>query len=154
MSVGTATPAPPVPLEDWHGGGSKWVVFERAANDIDAHLLTGVLNEAGIETYSVKDRSTPGAWLHGGSDPWAPVTVYVRKLQYEDGRIVLAELSLQHDSIAARAAHSVPHTGRTTVIVWWLAALALGLLFTGIALSLIEESLERCHGRLVCELDS
>ncbi|HEX2241209.1 MAG TPA: DUF2007 domain-containing protein [Actinomycetota bacterium] len=150
MGLRIDAPAPPLSVEDPGGGGSEWVVFARAANDIEAHLLTGVLNEAGIETYAVTDRSAPGAWLHGGSDPWAPVTVYVRRLQYEDGRIVLAELALS-DEAAVPLPRPAPQRRTAGVVVWWVAALALGALFTGIALAQTAAFLERCDWRLVCE---
>lgn len=149
MSLRIDAPAPPLWLDDENGGGSEWVVFARTPNDIAAHLLTGFLNEAGIETQAVTDRSGPGAWLHGGSDPWAPVTVYVRKYQYEDGRILQAELALLDESSTPPprpSAHS-----RAGVITWWIAALALGALFTGIALAQTAAFLEKCDWRLVCE---
>jgi hypothetical protein len=86
--------APPRRLDDLNGGGgSGWVPLYKAANDIDAHLLIGRLHGMGIETRTLVDRGAPGAWLYGGLNPWAPVTVYVRGFQLEDARLVLAEVA-------------------------------------------------------------
>ena len=95
MGVRLAQPPPPTTL-DRSGGGSDWVILMRAANDIDAHLLCGRLKHAGVEYRGVKDRYAPGAWLIGGSNPWAPVVVYVKRFQLEDARIVLAEIAYEN----------------------------------------------------------
>lgn len=86
-------PPPPVDVEWSGGGGSDWVELCKARNDIDAHLLIGRMTEAGIDTYAVKDKAAP--WLYGASTPWAPVFVFVRRFQYEDARVLLAEISLE-----------------------------------------------------------
>ncbi|MFN2526583.1 MAG: DUF2007 domain-containing protein [Actinomycetota bacterium] len=142
---------PPLPIQDWDGGGSEWVVLGRAANDIEAHLMTGVLNEAGVETYMVKDRSTPGAWLHGGSDPWAPVTVYVRQLQYEDARIALAEVALEDEPASPTGERG---SGLRRVVAWWVIAILLGLFFTFVGLSRTAEAIRACEFRSTCGAES
>jgi hypothetical protein len=78
------------------GGGSRWVHLYRARNDIDAHLLVGRLEEAAIEASTLKDKTAPGAWLYGGSNPWAAVNVMVRSVQLEDARVVLAEIAYEN----------------------------------------------------------
>lgn len=132
--------APPPPTrDDFGGGGSEWVTLMRAANDIDAHLVTGRLTEAGIETRMMTDRDASAAWLFGGSNPWAPVNILVRRLQYEDARIVLAEISLalpEAEPPETRAdAPPGPALRRLRgPVLWWLIALALAVFFTGISL--------------------
>jgi hypothetical protein len=121
-AVTTLPPAPPA-RAGTGGGGSEWVELTEARGDIDAHLLTGRLNEAGVETRTVVDRGAPGAWLHGGSNPWAPVTILVRRRQLEDARLVLAEISLAWDDDMVPDALLVSARGP-----WWLAASALGVL--------------------------
>ena len=121
------------------GGGDGWVCVFRAAGDIEAHLLSGRLEAAGIETASIKDRRG-AAWMHGGSDPHAPVDIMVRKLQLEEARLVLAEIAFEMPfEPPAR-----PATSWRTALVWWGAALALGLTFTSIALARTADQLERC----------
>ena len=142
-------PAPP--SSDREGGGTGWVELTRTRNDIEAHLLTGRLNEAGVETSCVKDRGAPGAWLHGGSNPWAPVTVLVKKMQLDDARLVLVEISWAQPPIDPKQTPAVEGAvGKRYALTWWVAAIALGLLFTSIALARTGEVLHSCDLPLVC----
>jgi hypothetical protein len=130
VAVTTKLPPPPArPGGDEGGGGSDWVELMRARDDIDAHLLTGRLHGAGVETRTIKDRRAPGAWLIGGSNPWAPVTVFVRRRQLEDARLVLAEISLEWGGPPAS-----PGIKEGLATAWWLVAVALGVVLTVIAL--------------------
>ena len=144
-----ADPVPPA--SERGGGGAGWVELARTRNDIEAHLLAGRLNEAGVETSCLKDRGAPGAWLHGGSNPWAPVTVFVKKMQLDDARLVLAEISWSQPSIDPISPPVCePQAGRRYAVTWWIAAIALGLLFTSIALARTGEVLRSCDLPLVC----
>jgi hypothetical protein len=129
--VGVRLKAPPPPTDTASSGGSDWVQLARARDDIEAHLLTGRLNEAGIETNTVKDRFAPGAWLYGGSNPWAPLTVYVRRLQLEDARLVLAEISYEAPSSGDPEATD---QGDRLSWKWWLVAVGLGIVLTWAAI--------------------
>ena len=106
-------------------GGSGWVVLIKARHDIDAHLLAGRLREAGIESRTMKDISAPGAWLYGGSNPWAPVSILVKKLDLDDARVVLAEISYEGPS-ADLLAEQAAERHSSFPIVWWVTALLLG----------------------------
>jgi hypothetical protein len=128
------------------GGGSGWVELTQANNDIDAHLLTGRLMESGIETSTVKDRGEPGNWVYGGSNPWAPVTVYVRRLQLEDAKIVLAELAFEAPSATPGATRG----GRGGPLLWWTLAIGLGLFFTALFYFGTQESMDRCRDSGIC----
>lgn len=116
-----------------------------ADNDIDAQLLQGRLNEVGIEVRTIKDRSGP-VWMHGGSDPWAPVAIWVRRFQLEDSRIVLAELAFLWP-----AASPEPAGTMWPAVTWWVAAIALGVLLTGAGLVRTAEHLDRCGLSVTCE---
>lgn len=136
------------PDEERGGGGSGWVALLRSPNDIEAHLLIGRLAEAGVETTSLQDRGAPGAWLHGSSNPWAPVTILVRKIQLDDARLVLAELAFE--SPAAEISNESPNSRWRGPIVWWAAAIGLGLLFTGLGLVQAANDIERCSDPRAC----
>jgi hypothetical protein len=149
MSIRIDLPPPPVVL-DRGGGGSGWVKLAKATDDIDAHLLIGRLNEAGIETMAVKDRSEPGTWLFlGGSNPWAPVVIMVRPLQLEDARLVLAEIS--YDAPAAEPPAAGPKkNGWSLPVVWWVTALILGILLSFLALFQVAQSFPACKALPFC----
>jgi Putative prokaryotic signal transducing protein len=147
MAVVTDRPPPPGVVDPGGGGGSPWVELVRARDDIDAHLLKGRLGEAGIETRFVKDRFAPGAWLYGGSNPWAPVTVLVRRLQLDEARLVLAEISFD-----APPAEPAPRRGgsRRVPTLWWVTALGLGALLSIIVLLQTAQSMSICKALPFC----
>jgi hypothetical protein len=146
VSTKLGAPLPPVHVER-SGGGWGWVELTRARDDIDAHLLDGRLAQAGIETRWVKDRGAPGSWAYGGSNPWAPVAIMVRRIQFEDARIVLAEISL--DAPAVTPATPRPRSSRLPTL-WWLTALGLGALLSLIALLQVAESMPVCRALPLC----
>ena len=152
MSAGSSILLPP-PASVWKGGGgSGWVELMRARGDIDAHLLVGRLGEAGVETRTVKDRSAPGTWMLAGSNPWAPVSILVRRLQLEDARLVLAEISFDLPSAPERTVES-SHSRWRGPVLWWSLALALGAIFTGLGLIQTATTMEQC-ARAACAQDA
>lgn len=152
MPVVVDRPPPGVPEHDVGGsGGSGWVVLIKARHDIDAHLLAGRLTEAGIESRAMKDVAAPGAWMYGGSNPWAPVAILVKRLDLEDAKLVLAEISYEGptaDELAAQATErhaSFP-------IVWWVTALLLGVALSVLVLSQVTRWTEMgCQLPALCE---
>jgi hypothetical protein len=126
---------PPAPVRKG-GGDSAWIQLTTARNDIDAHLLVGRLEEGGIETRMMKDRRALGAWIYAGSNPWAPVSILVRRFQLDDARLILMEISL--DAPDAQ----VPYKPRrpsglhaSAPMLWWATAVMLGVLFTALAVA-------------------
>ena len=143
MTAGSNVLLPP-PASVWKGGGgSGWVELIRAQGDIDAHLLVGRLGEAGVETRTITDRSAPWTWMLAGSNPWAPVSILVRKLQLEDARLVLAEISYELPPAPPRASDGSRARWKGPVL-WWSVALALGAGFTAIGLIQTVSSMEQC----------
>jgi hypothetical protein len=133
-------PPPPV-IERKGGGDGGWIPLFRASGDIEAHLLAGRLEQAGIDTRTIKDRSAGDAWMHNGSDPWTPVDIWVRARSLEDARIVLAEIAFAQP--AKKAEGSVTRDWRIP-IACWASDVALALALTGIALSRTADYLDRC----------
>ena len=144
MPTRTDLPVPPVHAGEGDGGGSEWVQLVTARGDIDAHLLQGRLSEVGIETRAIKDHSGP-VWLLGGSDPWGPVVLWVKRSQYDDSRIVLAELAFDAPP-AVKEAGPLGWSPAT----WWIAAISLGLLLTGIGFARSAEHIDRCGFTMSC----
>lgn len=121
----------------------------KASDDIDAHLLTGRLTEAGVETTTVKERDRPGSWTLGGSDPWAPVTILVRKFQLDDARLVLAEVAF--DAPTVDPGGRLASDGRGHWALWWGIALTLGIAFSALGLAQAKEDMDRlCRTQLLC----
>jgi hypothetical protein len=140
--------SPPTVDDESNGGGGRgWVELFRAANDIDAALLVGRLAARCIETRTIKDRTQPNSWLYGGSNPWAPVLVYVRRIHLIDARILLAEISLATAEFPA----STSERGRRRIPrMWWATALALGLALSTLALLQITEQERFCQLPVLC----
>ncbi len=122
----------------------------RARHDIDAHLLVGRLDESGIETRAIPDRGAPGAWLYGGSNPWAPVKILVRRFQLEEARIVLAEISFEAPSVDELRAQATERR-MSFPIVWWVTALVLGVILSILALGQVARSYTACQLPAFCE---
>ena len=144
MPSGSSVLLPPPVKAFSGGGGSGWVELIRARGDIDAHLLVGRLLEAGVESRTVKDRSSPGAWLLAGSNPWAPVAILVRRFQLDDARLVLAEISFELPPASEPARRPRPRRW-SGPLLWWAVAIALGAVFTGIGLLQTATSMHRCE---------
>ncbi|MDQ3645692.1 MAG: DUF2007 domain-containing protein [Actinomycetota bacterium] len=143
MPITVDRPPPPVETPA-RGGGSGWVELIKAKHDIDAHLLAGRLMEAGVEVSTFKDRSSP-SWLYGGANPWAPVTILVRRFQLDDARLVLAEISFE-----APAAEQAPVEERSIPYIWWALALGLGVLLTATGLAQTQRAIEVCDLPILC----
>jgi len=137
---------PPSQPESLGGDGRGWVDLVSARNDIEAHLLTGRLNEAGIETSTLVDRGYPGAFLYGGHNPWAQVAILVRRMDLEAARLVLAEIAFEGPPSPPPGPRDKVRR-RRGVALWWALAIALALLFTGLGFA---QSLERCEQAGLC----
>jgi len=152
MPIAIDLPPPDLRDEDRGGsGGSGWVVLIKARHDIDAHLLAGRLSEAGIESRTMKDVGAPGAWMYGGSNPWAPVSILVKKLDLEDARLVLAEISYEGPSVDRLATQASDRRASFSVL-WWLTAVLLGAVLSVLVLSQITRwSPSGCQLPALCE---
>ncbi|MBW3594209.1 MAG: DUF2007 domain-containing protein [Actinobacteria bacterium] len=144
--------SPPDLHEHFGGsGGSGWVELIKARHDIDAHLLAGRLAEAGIESRSMKDVSAPGAWMYGGSNPWAPVSILVKKVDLDDAKVVLAEISYEGPS-ADRVAGQAAELQGPLRIVWWITAILLGAALSVLVLSQVTRwNGSACQLPALCE---
>lgn len=152
MRAGLDVPLPPLDEAiDFGGGGSGWIALARARDDIDAHLMTGRLNAAGVETSTVKDFGN-GAWLYGGWNPWAPVTVLVKRLQIEDARLVMAEISFDAPAVEPDRGVEVRRRRWIFPLTWWMVALALGVLMTALSFVGMASQHEgnRCEIPIIC----
>lgn len=150
MALKLESPPPPTDTPSAGGGGGRdWIELFTASNDIESHLMEGRLHEEWIETRAVKDRGAPGAWMYGGSNPWAPVTIFVRSNQAADAQLVLAEVAW-HLPSAGRATTDSPDRWHLP-LMWWATALSLGVFLTALALLQASRSLSFCQLPVWCE---
>lgn len=103
----------------------SWDQLTTANDDIDGQLLVGVLEDAGIDTKVVKNRSGYGDYLYGGSNPWAPVAVHVPAERLQEARAVLDRLGHgdASDADAAEAGTARRGPGWPVVVAVGIVAL-------------------------------
>lgn len=147
-SIGVVPPPPAI--EGRSAGGSRWVELTSTPDDISAHLLSGRLLEEGIESVLEKNRKGADAWLHAGSNPWAPVTLFVRQFQLTDAQVLLAEIAYEGPAIEPPDQKVVRKRGWRGIAAWWALALLLGAGLTQVALAQTARSIGRCDLPLLC----
>jgi hypothetical protein len=122
------------------GGGDQLVPLLTADNDIDAHLIIGCLDAAGIDHFMDKDRSGFGTYLRGGSDPGASVAILVPRSQLESARQALTDAAQGDEQggetsgawdPAEEDAGSVFAAPRALDLKWVIAVILLTLLVFG-----------------------
>lgn len=115
---------PPPTIDDGGGGGGGWAWLVTARGRIDAELIKGLLEAAGVVPVALDARDpSPGAWMFPFGDMNAPVRVYVLRAQLESARLELLETGF--------ALPEVPEPEpprRRGVSAWVLAIVALLIL--------------------------
>ncbi|MBK5228090.1 MAG: hypothetical protein JJE05_06235 [Actinobacteria bacterium] len=133
------------------GSDDGWVTLASARGDIDANLMAGRLNVAGVETDIVREFGN-SAWLYGGSNPWSPVTIRVPRPQLEDARSVLAEISFDAPAVEPETNLHPGSPRRGLPLAWLAVAVVLGVLL--IALSFVGmasgQTDRRCEIPIIC----
>jgi hypothetical protein len=76
-----------------------WSRVAVAANEYQAHLIRGALEDEGIKVVLDPFASGAGAYLHAGSDPTAPVRILVPSEQYEAASDVIITFDTQVDTV-------------------------------------------------------
>jgi hypothetical protein len=127
-----------------------------ARDDIDAHLVSGLLTNAGIESMHVHDVRAQ-VWLYGGADPHSPVRVMVKRLYLEDARIVLAEQALEAPAYEARTSPGsdpvsdpVLRSPASRTALWWATAITLGAILGGLILMQFVRPTIPCQLPILC----
>lgn len=77
------------------GGGGGWSWLVTASGIIEAQLIRGVLEEAGVVQVWLDTRDpSPTAWMFMSGDPNAPVPIYVPASQLDTARLALLDSGL------------------------------------------------------------
>lgn len=123
-----------------------------ARDDIDAHLVSGLLTNAGIESMHVHD-ARASVWLYGGADPHSPVRVMVQRLYVDDARLVLAEQALDaapYDPTAATTREDGRDARPKRSVLWLTTAIALGAILVALIFVQLVRPIIPCQLPVLC----
>lgn len=121
-------PAPPK-APTGGGGGGRWSRVVTARDSIEAELVRGVLEEAGVPVVLDHRDDSPFAWMYPGGNVNAPVAVLVPSTLLEPARLALMEANLlAPDDVAPErpAPHERAGFGVVRSIVAALVVVVLG----------------------------
>ncbi|HVL32771.1 MAG TPA: DUF2007 domain-containing protein [Actinomycetota bacterium] len=127
MRTGSRVLEPPPTITAEGGGGGGWALLLTARGIIEAELVKGVLEAAGVVPVVLDARDpSPGAWMFLSGNVNAPVRVYVPLSQLDQARLALLEsgLGLEEEPKQAMPAEAVRGPG---VWTWALALVLLGI---------------------------
>jgi hypothetical protein len=94
---------PPARTDDG-GGGGGWAWLLTARGIIEAELVRGVLESAGVIPVALDGRDpSPGAWMFLSGNVNALVRVFVPLAQLDNARLVLLEAGFQQPEQPASA---------------------------------------------------
>ena len=89
-----------------------WISVATAANEYQAHLIRGALEDEGIKVVLEAFATGAGAYLHAGSDPTAPVRILVPRDSEDEANGVLVALDAEVGTVEPdlpREAEDVPN---------------------------------------------
>jgi len=90
--TGVLEPAPP--LENLGGGGGRWAWLLTARDAVEAEIVRGLLEGAGVPVALDWRDPSPFAWMHLSGNLFRPVPVYVPASLIDSARLQLLELGL------------------------------------------------------------
>lgn len=100
--------APPAPTNEG-GGGGGWAWLLTARGIIEAELVRGVLESAGVVPVALDGRDpSPGAWMFLSGNVNALVRVFVPLAQLDSARLILLEAGFEQPEPPPAAAASAP----------------------------------------------
>lgn len=141
-----AAPDPGGPVGDSGGGGGDWAWLVTASDTIEAELIRGRLESAGVPVALDRRDPSPGAWLYLSGNVHAPVQVLVPRGLLDAARLELMEAGLE--APAEPEGPRPPLEGRprgTWMLVAVLCVVAVALL---IVLQFLGSA--SCAVRMVC----
>jgi hypothetical protein len=91
--TGVLQPAPP--QEHAGGGGGRWAWLLTARDAVEAEIVRGLLETAGVPVALDWRDPSPFAWMHLSGNLFRPVPVYVPASLIDSARLQLLELGLE-----------------------------------------------------------
>ena len=133
MQRGSRVIDTPPTVSDTGGGGGGWAWLLTARGIIEAELVRGVLETAGIAPVALDGRDdSPGAWMFLSGNVNALVRVFVPASQLDSARLVLLETGLGAPEQPAEPPAPAP-VHRLSGRLIWLAVTALVIIIFLIA---------------------
>jgi hypothetical protein len=130
-AMGSRSQVTDPPRMDVHGGGGGgWAWLVTASGIIEAQLIRGVVEDAGVTPVWLDTFDpSPGAWMFMSGDPNAPVPIFVPLAMLDTARIALMESGFApgdpddaEPEPSERAARAPTWTG------WWRIGIALAVI--------------------------
>lgn len=133
--TGVREPAPPR-APTGGGGGGRWARVVTARDAIEAELVRGILESAGVPVVLDRRDDSPFAWMYPGGNMNAPVVVLVPTGLLEAAKLALMEANLLATDSAAPAPEEPPvvQASRRYGPLRLLVAVLLGLVVGWIVL--------------------
>ncbi|TML76903.1 MAG: DUF2007 domain-containing protein [Actinobacteria bacterium] len=110
--------SPPAPTDEG-GGGGGWAWLLTARGIIEAELVRGVLESAGVLPVALDGRDpSPGAWMFLGGNVNALVRVFVPLAQLDSARLILLEAGFEQPEPPAPAPASARPPRLPRRMIW------------------------------------
>src|SRR5438309_9322497 len=110
--------SPPAPTDEG-GGGGGWAWLLTARGIIEAELVRGVLESAGVLPVALDGRDpSPGAWMFLGCNVNALVRVFVPLAQLDSARLILLEAGFEQPEPPAPAPASARPPRLPRRMIW------------------------------------
>jgi hypothetical protein len=87
--IATLDPAPPAPSDG--GGGGRWAWLVTAGGIVEAELIHGILEQAGVPVVLDRRDPSPFAWMYLAGNVNAPIQIYVPASLLDEARLQILE---------------------------------------------------------------
>ena len=102
--TGVLDPAPP--HEHRGGGGGRWAWLFTASDAVEAEIVRGLLEGAGVPVALDWRDPSPFAWMHLSGNLFRPVPVYVPAGLIDNARLHLLDIGLESPEVPEGAERS------------------------------------------------
>lgn len=143
------SPGPPPAEAGDGGGGGGWAFLMTATGVIEAELVRGYLESAGVPVALDRRDPSPGAWMFLAGNPRAPVKVFVPAGRLDEARLELLEAGFVGGPSAEPAAEPAPLEPRRRHRLWLLIAILSAIVAAWIVVLQAFGS-ATCVLRMVC----
>jgi hypothetical protein len=149
--TGVLDPAPP--REDDGGGGGRWAWLLTARDAVEAEIVRGLLEGAGVPVALDWRDPSPFAWMHLSGNLFRPVPVYVPAGLIDNARLYLLDIGLdapEQSEDPEDAAEVAPPSWRERHRIVLAAATGLTLVAVGWILFVEIFGFAPCFLRMFC----